>query len=158
MEAAGLAIGAVGLAGLFSACIDCFELVQHGQYSGSEYLLLETKFTNQRLRLASWGKACGLTDSDDDRISRLPSEVIDGLASTLSQLLELLSNGNALITTYGLRHDDKAYGSHIIQWTRARAHLSTGQHWLSVLRLRVNGLRSEVSSVQKQTGLGYRGR
>jgi hypothetical protein len=46
MEAVGLAVGVVGLAGLFSACTDCFELVQRGRYHGKDYLLLETKFTN----------------------------------------------------------------------------------------------------------------
>ena len=57
MEVAGLAIGVAGLSGLFSACVDCFELVQRGRYLGKDFLLLETKFTNQRLRLITWGRA-----------------------------------------------------------------------------------------------------
>ena len=66
MEAVGLGVGVVGLAGLFSACIDCFELVQRGRYHGKDFLLLETKFTNQRLRLKTWGRACGFTNAGAD--------------------------------------------------------------------------------------------
>lgn len=156
MEAAGLVIGAVGLAGLFTACIDCFELVQRGRYLGRNYLLLETKFTNQRLRLASWGKACGLTDSNDDQISQLEPEVLDGLASTLSQLLELLSNGNALRNTYGLSHEP--CDGEFVLWTHARAHLGTKRQFLSLVRQTINGLKGEAAAVQKQAGIARRGR
>ncbi|KAK4186172.1 prion-inhibition and propagation-domain-containing protein [Podospora australis] len=58
MEAAGLAFGVAGLAGLFTSCLDCFNLVQQGRYMDSEYFILETKFMNQRLRLETWGRAC----------------------------------------------------------------------------------------------------
>lgn len=66
MEAAGLVrvLGVAGLAGLFSSCMDCFELVQHGRYLGRDYLLVETKFENLKLRFLTWGRACGLMDED----------------------------------------------------------------------------------------------
>jgi Ras family protein A len=46
MEPIGLAVGVAGLAGLFSTCIECFNIVQRGRYLGRDYLILETKYTN----------------------------------------------------------------------------------------------------------------
>jgi hypothetical protein len=43
----------------FGSCLGCFELVKRGSYLGRDFLLLETKFDNQRLRSTTWGKACG---------------------------------------------------------------------------------------------------
>jgi hypothetical protein len=105
MEAVGLGIGVVGLVGLFSACIDCFELVQRGRYYGRDYLLLETKFANQRLRLMSWGRACGIlnADSHDDNFD--DEEIRASIERTLAQLFALLKDGYQLSTRYGLRQD-----------------------------------------------------
>ncbi|KAH7408750.1 prion-inhibition and propagation-domain-containing protein [Phaeosphaeria sp. MPI-PUGE-AT-0046c] len=112
MEAVGLGIGLVGLVGLFSACIDCFELVERGRYHGRDYLLLETKFTNQRLRLRTWGQACGFTHErahDADDICG-DEEVRASLEATLAHLLALLRDGQALTTKYGLKRDQTSQG------------------------------------------------
>jgi hypothetical protein len=105
MEAVGLGVGVVGLAGLFSACIDCFELVQKGRYHGKDYLLLETKFANQRLRLITWGRACGFQDADQTCNDQFADEVRASLETTLIQLITLLNDGRALRSKYGLKHD-----------------------------------------------------
>ena len=43
MEPVGLAVGIAGLAGLFTTCIECFNIVQRGRYSGRDYEILEAK-------------------------------------------------------------------------------------------------------------------
>jgi hypothetical protein len=105
MEAVGLGIGVVGLAGLFSACIDCFELVQRGRYHGKDYLLLETKFANQRLRLITWGRACGFQNDDQAYNDQFDDEIRASLETTLVQLITLLNDGRQLRSKYGLKHD-----------------------------------------------------
>ncbi|KAK8128119.1 AAA family ATPase [Apiospora sp. TS-2023a] len=103
MEPLGLGVGIAGLAGLFSTCMDCFELVQQGRYLGENYHLLETKFNNQWWRLTAWGRACGFTGDDgygkrvrwDDRTRIRVNE-------TLGHLLSLLQNGAQLNRKYGL--------------------------------------------------------
>ena len=37
MEPVGFAIGVAGLAGTFTACVDCFEYVQLGRKFGADY-------------------------------------------------------------------------------------------------------------------------
>lgn len=112
MEAVGLGVGVVGLAGLFSACIDCFELVQRGRYHGRDFLLLETKFTNQSLRLKTWGRACGFTsagaDDADDTFG--DAQVRASIETTLAHLLTLFRDGRVLTTKYGLKRDQNSQG------------------------------------------------
>jgi ubiquitin-protein ligase len=63
MEMAGITLGDAGLAGLFSLCTDCFDLVQCNPSLGNEYTLLATRVGNQRLRFRAWGLACGLAEA-----------------------------------------------------------------------------------------------
>lgn len=60
MEPAGLAIGVAGLAGLFSACVDCFEYIQLGRQFGHDYGKCLLRLDAARLRLSRWGAAMGL--------------------------------------------------------------------------------------------------
>ncbi|KAK7956675.1 uncharacterized protein PG986_005897 [Apiospora aurea] len=103
MEVPGLAVGIAGLAGLFSACVDCFELVQRGRYLGKDYHLLETKFNNQWRRLTTWGRPCGLPHKEEyaARIFQ-DEEVRSGVEYTLLQLLVLFQDGDHLNRRYGL--------------------------------------------------------
>lgn len=109
MEAAGLAIGAIGLAGLVSACTECFELVQRGRYFGRDFEMLETQFANQRIRLVAWGETFRLDEMDGDG-GRLiqDDDVVRCLKSTLLQLVKLLRDGDALQRKYGLRTEDQS--------------------------------------------------
>ncbi|KAF2706204.1 hypothetical protein K504DRAFT_438261 [Pleomassaria siparia CBS 279.74] len=103
MEVAGLVVGVAGVAGLFSTCVDCYELVQRGRYLGKDYILLETKFSNQRLRFITWGKACGLVDSDGSGETFQNEDVRSNIRDTLVQLVALLGDGSDLKKKYGLK-------------------------------------------------------
>ncbi|KAI4265738.1 MAG: hypothetical protein L6R38_009210 [Xanthoria sp. 2 TBL-2021] len=61
MESAGLAIGVAGLAGLFSACVDCFEYIQLGRQFGHDYGKCLLKLDAARLQLSRWGASIGLS-------------------------------------------------------------------------------------------------
>lgn len=111
MEPVGLGIGVLGLAGLFTSCIDCFNLVQRGRYLGRDYLILETKYKNQRLRLLTWGQACGLTrpndpESDDSGGSRWDENVHSAVSETLLRIRSLFQDHRALRRRYGLTMDE----------------------------------------------------
>ena len=108
MEAIGFGIGVVSLAGLFSACIDCFDLVQRGRYLGKDYLLLETKFSNQKLRFMTWGRACGMMNAEGYD-TRLDSEDLKSrIQDTLIHLLMLFKDGTELKRKYGLKEGSQA--------------------------------------------------
>ncbi|KAK5654065.1 hypothetical protein OQA88_7745 [Cercophora sp. LCS_1] len=62
-ETVGLAVGVAGLAGLFTACIDVFKLVETGSLLGEDFERLEREFENKHIRLLTWGRACGFIDA-----------------------------------------------------------------------------------------------
>ena len=61
-EAVGLAVGFIGLVGLFSTCVDCFKLVQIYESRSSDYEVLQTMLDNQQFHFMAWGKACGFME------------------------------------------------------------------------------------------------
>jgi hypothetical protein len=154
MEAVGLAVGVVGLAGLFSACIDCFELVQRGRYHGKDYLLLETKFTNQRLRLTSWGRACGFLDSGsiDDQFGE--EQIEAPIKATLTHLITLFTDGQALRSKYGLKDDQQAQS--ILALVPASFGALVPSNFSSKSRLgqKLHELRRTTYRTQKDAKLG----
>lgn len=60
MEPVGLGIGIAGLAGAFTACIDCFEYIQLGRQFGQDYGKCLLKLDIAKLRMSRWGVAMGL--------------------------------------------------------------------------------------------------
>lgn len=158
MEPAGLVVGVVGLAGLFSACIDCFELVQRGRYHGKDYLLLETKYTNQRLRLTSWGRACGFLDPDgiDDRLE--DEQTTAAIKATLVHLKTLSHDGQKLRSKYGLKHDRTTQS--ILALVPASFGALVPSNFPSKVGLgqKFHELRQSTRMIQKNTKLGIQAR
>ncbi|KAJ0267863.1 hypothetical protein COL940_013957 [Colletotrichum noveboracense] len=62
MEVAGLAIGGVSLAAMFTTAVDCFEYIQIGRQFGKGFQTAVLKLDVIRLRLSRWARA--ITDSD----------------------------------------------------------------------------------------------
>ena len=60
MEPTGLVVGVAGLAGAFTACVDCFEYIQLGRRFGQDYGKCLLKLDAEKLRLSRWGVAMGL--------------------------------------------------------------------------------------------------
>lgn len=59
-EPIGLAVGVAGLAGVFTACVDCFEYIQLGRRFGQDYGKCLLKLDAEKLRMSRWGVAMGL--------------------------------------------------------------------------------------------------
>ncbi|KAI1744803.1 prion-inhibition and propagation-domain-containing protein [Xylaria scruposa] len=149
MEVAGLAIGIAGLSGLFTACIDCFELVQRGRYLGHDYVLLERKFANQRIRLVTWGQACGFTKNHyDTRIDEDP-QVRDAIELTLAHLFTLLSKGDNLRQNYGLRDEDPTKSRPKLASSFFNGFLPSRHMHLSRFGNRLQELEANIKSTQK---------
>jgi hypothetical protein len=66
-------------------------------------LLLEAKFTNQRLRLMTWGQAFGFLDADSHDDDFLDEELRAFLKATLAHLFALFKDGYQLSTRPCLR-------------------------------------------------------
>ncbi|KAF4953452.1 hypothetical protein FSARC_12389 [Fusarium sarcochroum] len=73
MEATGLVVGIVGLAGLFNNAIDWFDYIQIGKSFGTKVETSLLKLDNARLKLSRWGDAAGLSGGVDNATSLPPS-------------------------------------------------------------------------------------
>ncbi|KAH8879064.1 hypothetical protein GQ53DRAFT_856395 [Thozetella sp. PMI_491] len=63
MEPVGLAVGVVGLLGLFSTCLEAVERVDAYREFGRDSHHLATRFEAERLRFQQWGRAVGIAQS-----------------------------------------------------------------------------------------------
>jgi hypothetical protein len=61
MEAAGLAIGIVGIAGLFNTCLDSLSRFQSYKSSNADSHILNTRFRAARARFEQWGASVGIS-------------------------------------------------------------------------------------------------
>ncbi|KAG5764673.1 hypothetical protein H9Q72_007225 [Fusarium xylarioides] len=62
MEVTGLAVGVVGLAGLFSVCLDSLSRFQTYRESNTETHVLDTRFRAARARFEQWGVSVGISN------------------------------------------------------------------------------------------------
>jgi ubiquitin-conjugating enzyme E2 D/E len=68
IEPVGTTIAGLGLLALISVALDCLDRVQDGMSLGKDFVLLEGQFSNYRIRLFAWAKACGFfNESGYDR-------------------------------------------------------------------------------------------
>lgn len=69
MEPVGLAVGVVGLAGLFSAVLEALDRVQDYKTSSADSKALTAQFNASRVQLEGWGRNTGLYPSLDQAAS-----------------------------------------------------------------------------------------
>lgn len=62
MEAAGLAIGVIGIAGLFNTCLDSLSRFQAYKSSTADSHILDTRFRAARARFEKWGSGVGISE------------------------------------------------------------------------------------------------
>jgi Prion-inhibition and propagation len=127
MEVAGLAVGAAGLAGLFSACVDCFALIRCGRAHGRDLEILVTKLDVEKTRLLQWADAVGLLASD----SKSRNPLLDAehtrpvIERVLNCIVMLMTDGDQLRAKYGMGEENQGEGtnntsSHVAILSRSR--------------------------------------
>lgn len=60
MEPVGLGVGIAGLAGVFTACVDCFEYIQLGRNFGRDYGKCLLRLDAAKVRMTRWGASVGI--------------------------------------------------------------------------------------------------
>ncbi|KAK4216293.1 heterokaryon incompatibility protein s [Rhypophila decipiens] len=86
MEVAGLVIGGVSLASLFTTCVDCFEYIQLGRQFGRDYQTAVLRLDLLKLRLSRWASA--VNDSDYGVSVQSDDEIVK-VKEVLGQIIEL---------------------------------------------------------------------
>ncbi|KAH7207661.1 hypothetical protein BKA60DRAFT_599656 [Fusarium oxysporum] len=93
MEVTGLAVGVVGLAGLFSVCLDSLSRFQSYRESNSETHVLYTRFRAARARFEQWGVSVGISNGrlqpnhhdrlDNKKTADLIEDILQIIAKTI---------------------------------------------------------------------------
>ncbi|KAL7929902.1 ankyrin repeat-containing domain protein [Trichoderma chlorosporum] len=91
MDPVSLAVGIVGLAGLFSTCLDLAEKVDNYKHFKNDEQILATQFVSFRLRFEKWGKALGLDQaalSEDRHEALVDVETLE----TVRKIIDIIHN------------------------------------------------------------------
>lgn len=97
MEPAGLAVGLVGLAGLFSSCLEVVDRFDSWKNFGSDSQSLGSRFRAEKLRLEKWGETVGFergTLSRDHHEALDDARIISKVREHLLIIEDICSNTN----------------------------------------------------------------
>ena len=101
-ELAGLVLGGVGVAGVFSVCVQAFEMVEIARSQTRSLQLFATKLDNQKARFIIWGESLDL-DKPDQFDKRLDNAAIaKPIGRTCGLVYDLFTDSDQLKTRYGL--------------------------------------------------------
>ena len=102
MEAAGLAIGVLGLLGAFKDALDVFDLIAESRHLGRDYEILDTKLAIQKALLLQWADRVKLLHQVDYDKRLDEPRTRDLITRTLACIRMLLSDASAVQQRYGL--------------------------------------------------------
>ncbi|KAK4220482.1 prion-inhibition and propagation, helo domain-containing protein, partial [Podospora fimiseda] len=88
-EAFGIVAGAMGVAGLFNNCVDCFEYIKFGRNFGQDFERCQLKLDITKLHLSRWGEAVKIND-DPRFCSSMPADKSVQLAQSIIEDIMLL--------------------------------------------------------------------
>ncbi|EPE27926.1 UBC-like protein [Glarea lozoyensis ATCC 20868] len=109
-EVAGLVVGAVGVLGIFSACIECFDIVDAGRNYSKELEQLSALLALERLRFCIWGQTVGLAPRHDgtsapyDKILDRP-DIRPVVEQTLYNIKSLLDDAGLVVERYNAKEE-----------------------------------------------------
>ncbi|KAI0386466.1 prion-inhibition and propagation-domain-containing protein [Hypomontagnella monticulosa] len=113
-EIAGLALGVLGIAGLFTSCIENFNIVVRAREFSEEFELLCTQLALQQIRLAIWGETLGLVPPPSGRRTKHYNRALyrpdigPAIEATLNQLRNLLTKADAITGRYASEEQERA--------------------------------------------------
>ncbi|KAK3681144.1 prion-inhibition and propagation-domain-containing protein [Podospora appendiculata] len=126
-EAAGLAIGILGILALFTSCIENFDIIVKAREFGDEFDLLCTQLSLQRVRLVLWAP-----------------EIKPAIESTLHHLRSLLQKADLVTGRYELQ----AGRRHVVEADRDGIQPSSSAG-LAIFRDRFESFKARIRHNQK---------
>jgi hypothetical protein len=102
----------IGVAALFSTCIECFEYLKAAQVFEDDLKILLVKLDLEKTRLLIWGNAVGvLKDATEERAPGLGDSVkVESISKCLKCIKSLLSDADKLQKEYGVQAAQIAEG------------------------------------------------
>lgn len=99
MEPIGLAVGVIGLAGLFSACLDAVERFDAWKNFSDDSRALGSRWETQKLRMKRWGQAVGFDNGeaspDQQHEALADAEIVSRVREHLSIIENLCTNAGS---------------------------------------------------------------
>lgn len=91
MDPVSLAVGVIGLAGLFTTCLDLAEKIDDYKHFKGDERALAAQFVSHKLRFEKWGKALGL-DQTASNLSRDRHEALDDVETldTVRKIFDII--------------------------------------------------------------------
>ncbi|KAK6064532.1 hypothetical protein SCUP515_11720 [Seiridium cupressi] len=121
-EAAELAIGVLGIAGLFFSCIENFDIVVLAKSFGENFELLCTELALERARLRIWGESLGVVpDPSGRKLQSHPAlfrpDIEQEIRSSLTQLSTILGKTDVIAGRYALQQETNGNDEHSVGLT-----------------------------------------
>jgi hypothetical protein len=111
----------IGLASLFSTCVDAFGYFKLAQHADRAVEVVLLKLDIEKARLLIWGDNVGVFSAGGPNPQLLDERMVDLIRRILVQVESLLTDSEKLRATYGVRNLDKS-------WERAVDYVSRKSH------------------------------
>ncbi|RYP76253.1 hypothetical protein DL771_001872 [Monosporascus sp. 5C6A] len=149
MEAAGLVIGVVTLAGTFKDCVDLFSYFLSYRSLGRDYEILEAKFDIEKTLLLQWARRVRLLQPDHD-LRLEDAATRNAISRILVSICRLLSEKSALQERYGLKPAQPATGSaDVLATPVSRGHMERFMKDFKSLQVRMDDRQLGVPKTAK---------
>lgn len=104
-EAVGLAIGTIGLAGIFTTCIECIDYISLGRNHGRDYEISMTKLVLLKARLSAWGESLLVTRKGQENAALRDRwlQEQDTVGKCLVGINSIFEDSKRLESKYGLK-------------------------------------------------------
>ncbi|RGP75726.1 small s [Fusarium sporotrichioides] len=103
MEVGGFAVGAIGLVSLFKDCVDLYSMFEMAQNLDDDAKALKAEFEVEKTLFFKWFEEVGLLYQDPNEAKFSSAHIRDLIICILEKTRDLLSDGNTLQRTYGLK-------------------------------------------------------
>ncbi|KAI8721644.1 NACHT domain-containing protein [Fusarium sp. LHS14.1] len=85
-EVFGIVTGAIGLAGLFQQCVECFEYVQLGRHFAQDFGRYQLKLDIAKRRLHRWGEAVNINENPRFNAPDEDDTLVQGVQAILEEI------------------------------------------------------------------------
>ena len=91
-EVFGIVTGAIGLAGLFQQCVECFEYIQLGRHFAQDFGRSRLKLDITKRRLNRWGEAVNI--NENPRFTDTESEEVREILEEIAKLFKTIQRSS----------------------------------------------------------------
>ncbi|KAF7506106.1 hypothetical protein GJ744_012257 [Endocarpon pusillum] len=134
----------IGVASLFSSCVDAFTYFKTAQKADEDFETLLLKLDIERTRLLVWGNEIGMFSVNQQHSKLHDEKIVTLLAQILGQIERLLTDSETLRSSYGVRVQEPPLGKAVDLlsskslaifrisssrfWTRNASRLTSDRH------------------------------